>query len=250
MVQDLTACGYSQQMAAHILLLLSQTEQLDYYLQKGRKAGCLPLTRINENYPAAVRRCLGDDSPGVLWAKGDAALLQTPCIALVGSRELNAQNRNFAMRVGEEAARQGFTLVSGNARGADRTAQEACLAAGGKVICVTAEALVKHTENRNILYLAEDDYDAPFSSPRALSRNRVIHALAQKTFVAQARLGVGGTWDGTLRNLRGNWNGVFCFDDGSDAVRELSQLGAQRITTEQLSAMEALETKHITLFDQ
>lgn len=247
---DLIACGYSHQMAAHILMLLSQEDQLEYYLQKGKKAGCIPLTRVNENYPAAVRKRLGDDSPGVLWVKGDIALLRSPLIALVGSRDLNTANRDFAMRVGEEAAIQGFTLVSGNARGADRTAQEACLASGGKVICVTAEALTKHAANENILYVAEDDYDMPFSSVRALSRNRVIHALAQKTFVAQARFGRGGTWDGTLRNLRGSWNSVFCFDDGSVAMRELSQLGAELITTDKLSAMAALESKHITLFAQ
>lgn len=249
-VADLTACGYSRQMAAHILMLLSQEELLAYYLQKGKKAGCFPLTRVNAAYPAALRKCLGDDSPGVLWTKGNIALLQTPCIALVGSRDLREPNRAFAMRLGEAAAKQGYTVVSGNARGADRTAQEACLAAGGNVICVTAEALTKHSERENILYLAEDNYDTPFSSARALSRNRVIHALAQKTFVAQVRLGVGGTWNGTLRNLRGNWNSVFCFDDESAGFRELVQLGAEPITMQKIADINALKTKHITIFDQ
>ena len=248
--EDLIACGYSRQAAAHILLLLSQEEQLSYYLQKAKKSGCLPLTRVNGAYPAAVRRCLGDDSPGVLWARGNVTLLKEPCIALVGSRDLNDANSAFASRVGEEAAKQGYTLVSGNARGADRTAQDACLGAGGSVICVSAEALSKHGKKENVLYLSEDSFDAPFSSARALSRNRVIHALAQKTFVAQARLGMGGTWDGTVRNLRNNWNEVFCYDDGSAAAQELSQLGAELIGTEQLADIWALRIKHTTLFDQ
>ncbi len=248
--EDLIACGYSRQASAHILQLLSQEEQLSYYLQKGKKAGCVPLTRVNGAYPAAIRRCLGDDSPGVLWVKGNAALLKEPCIALVGSRDLNDANSVFASRVGEAAAKQGYTLVSGNARGADRTAQESCLGSGGNVICVSAETLSEHDERENVLYLSEDSFDAPFSPARALSRNRVIHALARKTFVAQARLGGGGTWDGTVRNLRGNWSEVFCYNDGSAAARELSQLGAELIGTEQLADIWALRTKHTTLFDQ
>ena len=45
----------------------------------------------------------------------------------------------------------------------------------------------------------------------------------------------GGTWSGTVENLRHNQSLVLCFDDGSAASRELSQMGATLVRTEELS---------------
>jgi DegV family protein with EDD domain len=56
-------------------------------------------------------------------------ILKSPGISLVGSRDLNPINEEFAREAGKQAALQSYTLVSGNARGADKTAQNACLAA-------------------------------------------------------------------------------------------------------------------------
>ena len=240
-VYDLVAIGYGPKLAAHIVDLTNEDVLLSWYITRAQKAKCIPVTRATECYPPVLRNRLGLDSPGVLWAKGDLRLLDTPAIALVGSRELHPANREFAEAVGREAARQGITLVSGNARGADKTAQNACLAAGGKVISVVADGLETHKLRDNLLYLSEDSFDEAFSPQRALSRNRVIHCLGVKTFVAQCNLGVGGTWDGTVKNLQKGWSPVFCFDDGSPAVEELKQLGATAVKPEQLSDLPALQ---------
>jgi predicted Rossmann fold nucleotide-binding protein DprA/Smf involved in DNA uptake len=167
-------------------------------------------------------------------------LLNTPVVSLVGSRDLCAENKAFAMEVGRQAAIQGYTLVSGNARGADKTAQNAALAVGGRVISIVADSLEKHSLKDNILYLSEEDFDADFSAQRALSRNRCIHALGEKVLVAQASYQHGGTWDGTVKNLRFHWSEVFCFGDGSPAAELLTQMGANPINPEQLSDLKAL----------
>ena len=227
--EELVSMGYGVQMAEHIVELLADEMLLQRYLQKAKRAGCIPITRATECYPVALRNRLGLDSPGVLWAKGDLDLLGTPAIALVGSRALHSANREFAKEVGRQAAKQGLTLVSGNARGADKAAQDACLETGGCVICVVADSLEKHQERQNVLYLSEDVFDGAFSAQRALSRNRVIHCLGIKTFVSQSDLEKGGTWDGTVKNLQRNWSPVFCFQDGSRAALELNQLGAKLI---------------------
>ena len=234
-------------MAERIYRLLQEEQLLQLYLSRARRMGCSPVTRVSRHYPPLLRRRLGPESPGTLWAKGDLSLLATPAVALVGSRELRQENRCFAEAVGCHAARQGLTLVSGNARGADRTAQEACLAAGGKVISIVADELGKQPLRENVLYLSQEDYDAPFSARRALSRNRCIHALGRMVFVAQADLKKGGTWDGTARNLRQGWSPVACFRDGSAASRELEQLGAYLIDRKDLQDFTGL-AEPITLF--
>jgi len=233
-VSDLIALGYRKDMAARILGLLSEETLLKHYLSRGARLDCVPVTRISGNYPLILRQRLGLDSPGTLWAKGDLALLNMPAVSLVGSRELRRENFAFAEAVGYHAAKQGLALVSGNARGADRAAQEACLRAGGSVISIVADELWKHHSRENILYLSEEDYDSPFIAQRALSRNRCIHALGRMVFVTQSDLQKGGTWDGTARNLHFGWSPVACFRDGSEASKELEQMGAYLIDVDDL----------------
>ncbi len=239
-VEDLLKLGFGPELAQCVLALLEEEELLIHYLRKARKADCVPISRISPLYPAVLRERLGDEAPGCLWAKGDLGILNNPLISLVGSRDLNPKNAEFARKAGRQAALQGYTLVSGNARGADRTAQEACLAAGGKVISIVADRLEKHAATENVLYLSEEDFDEDFSAQRALSRNRCIHALGEKVLVAQASYQHGGTWDGTVKNLRFRWSNVFCFDDHSPVSQLLCQMGANPVTLEQLSELNAL----------
>lgn len=239
-IADLQKLGYDKTQALRILNLLESKIQLNRYLEKGAQQDCIPITRVSAGYPLLVRRALGLDSPGCLWAKGDLQLLASPCVALVGSREPLPENADFAAQVGYQAACQGYTLVSGNARGSDRIAQRACLEQGGHVICVVADELYSHPLQKRILYLSEDGFDLAFSAQRALSRNRVIHALGQRTFVAQCTLEKGGTWRGTVRNLEKRWSPVYCLEDGTEAVRRLIGMGAIGIRTEQLKEFDAL----------
>lgn len=248
-LRDLTALGYGRDMAARILSLLGEQDLLEHYLLRARRAGCVPVTRVSPGYPVILRKRLGGEAPGCLWAKGDLSLLEKPGMALVGSRDLLPENRVFAREAGRQAARQGFVLISGNARGADREAQNACLEAGGCVICVVADELEKQPVRQRVLYLSEDSFDGAFSSQRALSRNRVIHALGQGVLVAQATLQKGGTWDGTSKNLRFGWSCVCCFDDGSEAVQVLEQMGAVKIGIDDLQDLSRLPKANRNLFD-
>lgn len=233
--EDLTDIGYSREQAEHILSLLSDTPLLDAYLEKAQAENCIPLTWSTPGYPPQVLERLKAESPGSLWAKGDLSLLGHPCVALVGSRDLRDANREFAQLVGLYAAQRGYVLVSGNARGADRTAQEACLAAGGSVICVIADDLRSHRSLDRRLLLSEDGFDLPFSAQRALQRNRVIHAMGICTFVAQSSFRKGGTWSGALQNLRSRSTPLYCFDDESPAAMALQDEGATLLTLEGLA---------------
>ena len=246
-VEDVIALGYNRPSAERIVGLLAERDRLNWYVYKGAQSGCIPITRVTEDYPLLLRKRLDLKAPGVLWAKGDRRLLGQPAIALVGSRELRPENAAFAHEVGRQAARQGYVLVSGNARGADREAQESCLACGGKVISIVADSLEKQPARENVLYLSEDGYDLPFSTPRALSRNSVIHCMAGLTFVAQCRMGKGGSWDGSVNNLHNCWSPLYCFADGSEAA--LLQRGADPVSPEQLADLAALRASSLNFFD-
>jgi predicted Rossmann fold nucleotide-binding protein DprA/Smf involved in DNA uptake len=145
------------------------------------------------------------------------------------------------------AAAEGFVLVSGNARGADRTAQEACLAAGGAVIAVLPAELSAHApENDRLLYLCLTGWHLPMEPYRALERNRIIHALGEKTFVAQSHRS-GGTWSGSEENLRRGWSPLFVHDDGSEGCSALISLGATPVMLESLFSLSALQPAMLPL---
>ena len=231
-------------------MLLSEERLLDKYLKEAAMCDCAPMSRISDGYPLLLHKRLGLESPGCLWARGDLELLKEPTISLVGSRELREENWRFAVEVGRQAALQGYVLVSGNARGADRAAQDSCLDNGGKVISVVADELWKQPIRENVLYLSEDSYEEAFSAQRALSRNRVIHALGLKTFVAQSGLKTGGTWDGTVKNLRFGWSPVFCCDDGSEATEILCQMGAAAVGMDDLNSIYDLSQNQTNFLDR
>lgn len=247
--EDLLTLGYDKDVADNILFLLSRAEQLEYYVNQAKRANCYPVVRFSQAYPKRLRDRLGLDAPGSLWMKGDAGLLEKPAVALVGSRDLLQENYAFAREVGIQAAKQGFVLVSGNARGADQTAQQACLAAGGQVISIVADRLTRCPGSPNILYISEDGFDEPFSSFRALSRNRLIHAMGAICLVAQCTHGRGGTWQGTQYNLSHHLSPVYCFCDGSKAYFELIQKGAQPVDIYDLQDFSALQKQNISFFD-
>lgn len=248
--RDILALGYSREMAERIRGLLDDTVLLQHYLRRGERSGCQPISRVSAQYPCRLIDRLGLDAPGCLWIRGPLSLLERPAVALVGSREIEGENLAFARELGRQAARQGYVLVSGNARGADRAAQESCLAAGGDVIAVVADELERHSPDPHILYISEDGFDLPFSAQRALSRNRLIHSLGLGTFVARCDYQRGGTWDGTVKNLRWGWSPVFCFADGSAACHLLEQMGAEAVSMEQLNKIQPILCGKVGLFDQ
>lgn len=245
---DLFALGYRQEDATRILSLLDDMILLERYLSKGEKLGCYPLTRANPNYPQLLRSKLGSDAPPCLWYKGDCTALTAPAVGLVGSRALSPANEHFAQAVGSESAKQGYVLISGNARGADITAQNACIQENGRVISIVADKLADKKQTDHTLYISEDSYDLPFSAARALSRNRLIHALGQCTLVAQCELETGGSWDGSVKNLRKGWSPLYCMNDGSIASKALQDRGATLINVEQLQNLKNLCVSQPNLF--
>ena len=236
-LKDLVLLGYDFLTAEHILSLFAQEKLLESYLNRGKEQDCYPITRISHAYPQSLRKKLDAEAPGCLWAKGDLSLLTRPMIGLVGSRELYPENYHFAREAGRQAAQQGIVLVSGNARGADTEAQESCLHHGGQVISVVADRLDHCPERKNMLYLSEGGFDLPFSAPRALSRNRIIHCLPQKVLVAQVTHHKGGTWGGSLQNLKHHWTPLLCFNDGREGSKALLDLGATSVTLRELDTL-------------
>jgi len=243
---DLVRLGIQEEQAARITALLDRTERLHRYLSYADRRGIAAITRISPAYPKRIAEKLRLSCPPVLFAMGPHALLDQPSVAVVGSRKLLPENEAFAKAVGRQAAAEGLVLVSGNASGADQTAQQACLDAGGSCVVFVADRLMDRHPHERILYISEDGYDLPFSAARALHRNGLIHMQGDKVIAAQCTYGKGGTWEGSLENLKHGWSPLFVFADGSDGSNALLEHGAAGIS--QLSTISELTPSQMSLF--
>jgi len=145
-----------------------------------------------------------------LAIRGAAELLQTPIIGVSGARRASPQGLAIATRIGGHAARNGFALAAGDARGVDTAAACGALAAGGTVIFVPAEGIGRwrpRAEYRELLtprnhaIVNEFAPDAAWSTAQAHQRNALISRLARALVVVESGTS-GGTWQAGLACLR------------------------------------------------
>ena len=243
---DLRACGFSAEQTERLLGLLSRERQLDAYLARAARQGIVAVTALSAHYPKSILYRLGANAPSVLFCKGDVSLLQKQAIGLVGARHLSAAGRAFAEQIGTLTAKEGYVLVSGGAVGADSAAQTACLRNGGEVVVFTPAALVSCPQSEHVLYCSEEGIDLPFSAHRALARNRLIHCLGEKTFVAQCDAEKGGTWHGSVDNLKHCRTPLFVHRDGSHGTEQLIAMGGVPVTSVQ--SLRDAQAEQVSLF--
>jgi DNA processing protein len=153
----------------------------------------------DDDFPAILRTI--PESPPVLFAQGNLALLRHLAVAVVGSRDHSRYGGTIARAVAGLAARAGLVVVSGMARGLDAVAHSAALDAGGTTIGVLGNGLgVIYPSANRALYerVAADGLllseFPPGERPTAGSfprRNRLISGLARVTVVVEAATGSG-----------------------------------------------------------
>ncbi len=97
-------------------------------LAAGAALDAVLLTAGEPGFP----RLLGeiDPPPPVLWARGHAALLAKPAVAVVGARIASAAGQRFARALAADLGAAGYGVVSGLARGVDGAAHEGALRTG------------------------------------------------------------------------------------------------------------------------
>src|SRR5688500_6813499 len=105
------------------------------------------VSRADDEYPRRLKTRLKDDAPPVLYGCGDAAILDTGGLAVVGSRHVDDALVAYTEDIGRLAAKAWRTLIPGGARGIDQAAMHGALEAGGKVAGVLADSLERAALN-------------------------------------------------------------------------------------------------------
>jgi len=223
--------------AARLKWLLDRGGALEEELGRLSELGIWVLTRFDEDYPPRFTERLKSAAPVLLYGAGDARLLNRRGLAVVGSR--NIDQRGFALTefIGAACAESKLVVYSGGARGVDKTAMGAALAAGGSAAGLLADSLEKAIRAADARTAIEEGHltlatpyspHASFNVGMAMARNKLIYALADFGLVIASDVEKGGTWAGAEEVLKAGWVPVFVVEGPNvpDGNRLLIKRGA------------------------
>lgn len=177
----------------------------------------------DNRYPEQLKKI--KKPPKQLYIKGNIELLETPSIAIIGSRENTKYGEKMAKKFAKELSLNGFTIISGMAKGIDTFAHIGCIEENGNTIAVLPSGLknIYPEENKEIyekiienngLIITEYEENIKESSKRFLERNRIVSGLAIGTLVIE-----GGYRSGTsvtARLTKEQNKNVFCIPSSLD----------------------------------
>jgi len=168
------------------------------------------VTSADASYPHRFKERLKENAPTVLYGCGDAPILETGGLAVVGSRNATPELLAYTEHIGQLAAHAQQTVVSGGARGIDQASMRGVLKAGGTAAGILADSLERAALNREyrsplmesqLVLVSSYDPMAGFNVGNAMERNKLIYALADAALVISSDYQKGGTWAGATEQL-------------------------------------------------
>ncbi|GAA6153900.1 DNA-processing protein DprA [Pseudoteredinibacter isoporae] len=176
--------------------LLDLNEILEEY--KVGKFG-IRVNRLNE-YPDKLRDARNPIE--VLYYQGFWNLIETPCVAVVGARNVSSDGVRRTRKLVKMLVKDGFTIVSGLAEGVDKTAHLAAIEYGGQTIGVIGTPLshcypktnapLQRLIKENYLLLSQVPFKKYLSQDYRINRsffperNITMSALTQATIIVEA----------------------------------------------------------------
>ncbi len=232
--------------------------EIETELARLDKMGARLVAMGEPDFPIMLRRT--EDSPPIVSFIGDPAVFRLPGVAVVGSRNASLVGVRFTRKLSGEIGAEGYSIVSGLARGIDTAAHEASLGTG--TIAALAGGL-DHPyppENLDLFKAIPDRGGAVITEmplgwePRARDfprRNRIIAALGFGLLVVEAAQRSGSLISARLANELGRI--VFAvpgspLDPRCEGINNLIKNGATLVTNARdvLDALAPLTRKPMT----
>ena len=135
--------------------------------------------------------------PKQLFYIGEPITDYLPAVTIVGSRKLTSYGKDVTYRLAYDLAKQGITIISGLALGADGVAHQGAIEAGGRTIAILANGLDQITprSHRNLAInllkkggtiISEYEPGMPALKQNFVARNRIISALSEMTIITES----------------------------------------------------------------
>ncbi len=198
-VEELTeARGVGRTLAESIRSQAGETDPREE-LRKAKDLGAHIVSFVDDDYPAALKSI--HDPPLALYVKGNLLPADQHAIGIVGSRSCTHYGTQVADRLSFQLAKQGYTVVSGLARGIDAAAHLGAIKGKGRTLAVMGTGIdqVYPPENKDLAAsIVENgalltEFPIGFKPTRQSfpQRNRIISGLSKGVLVVEAAKGSG-----------------------------------------------------------
>ncbi len=158
------------------------------------RLGARLVTPVDDDYPEPLRAIY--DPPLCLYVRGTLDKQDAQALAVVGTRRVSNYGAAQTDRLAYLAAKAGFTIVSGLARGVDTLAHRAALKAGGRTFAVLGGAIdcLYPPENERLAEEIADNGALISEFPLGREpdrttfpyRNRIVSGLSKGVLVVEA----------------------------------------------------------------
>lgn len=172
----------------------AECQYVNNYITNLNQSGVTIITYDDIRYSRLLKQT--NDYPFVLYAKGNLELLNTKCLAVVGTRNPSNYGKTVTYDMVKALARSGLTIVSGMATGIDSIAHKASLEIGGNTIAVLGSGFnnIYPKMNENLaneiskkgLLISEYSPNMHAQKYSFIARNRIIAGLSDAIFIPEA----------------------------------------------------------------
>lgn len=176
----------------------------------------LIVSYFDKIYPNKLKQI--STEPILLFCKGDIKLLNKPSVSIVGTRKASKNALDWTYNASKELASKGYVVISGGAKGIDRSAHEGALEANGDTICVIGSGFKNLYPKENIdlierimkngLIISEHPPNKFINRFSLLERNRITSGLSDKIVIISTESS-GGTMS-QYKTAKSQKKEVFC----------------------------------------
>ncbi|KXK27585.1 MAG: hypothetical protein TR69_WS6001000029 [candidate division WS6 bacterium OLB20] len=191
------------------------------------------LRNLPASYRADGRTVRAKPLPDRLFISGELLENDMHPVAIIGSRDVTIEGRNFAFQLGAGLALQGRTVVSGLALGSDTAALQGTLSKAGRAIAVLPGPLDDIRPKTNLstarvisqmgALLSEYPSGTPYHKRLYIERNRLIVAMCSHLVIVEAKKGGGTHQAAQLAYAAGVPVSVFYNEDNQTETAYLQQ---------------------------
>jgi DNA processing protein len=202
---ELEACGLPAP-AAQALALGTARQAAEQELAQAQAAGVTLLCLDDPEYPEALKHIY--DPPVLLYVRGNLQALDSPGIAVVGTRHPTPYGLGMAERLACDLSTKGLIIFSGLARGVDSAAHRGAVQGRGRTVGVlgTGVDVIYPRENKKLAeqmlelggaIISEFPMGTAPTPQNFPIRNRIISGLSTGVLVVEA-----GEYSGTRITAR------------------------------------------------
>lgn len=171
----------------------------------------------DKKYPKILNKI--NKPPKQLYIQGNIELLETPAIAIIGSRKCTKYGEKMAKKFSRELSLYGLTIISGLAEGIDSFAHYGALEVGGNTIAILPsgfknifpkcnQKLYEKILENNGLVVSEYQEEEFASSNKFLERNRIVSGLSIGVLVVEGGYRSGTSVTAKIAKIDGKK--IFC----------------------------------------